>query len=148
MAGAAAAAAATTAPAASPIKEAGEILFLIADSQTAAAHNIGPGNPGEMSAVALRLPHFCIIGAQKAGTTTLYDALCRHPLVIPARRKEPHFLDWRWNPDGCLEGFLSASATPLPERQGGDWGGADIAGLRRQWQHGMLVCIFYRPGTV
>ena len=43
------------------------------------------------------IPHFCIIGAQKAGTTSMYDMLCLHPLVVPAQRKEPHFLDWRWN---------------------------------------------------
>ena len=70
------------------------------------------------------IPQFCIIGAQKAGTTSVYDYLCEHPLVVPAYRKEPHFLDWRWNPDGLRAGAL-----------GGDGGGAecDVAGLREQW---------------
>lgn len=49
------------------------------------------------------IPQFCIIGAQKAGTTSLYDMICHHALVVPAKRKEPHFLDWRWNPENADE---------------------------------------------
>jgi hypothetical protein len=113
----------------------------------------GNGEPAALpgAGLARQLPMFCIIGAQKAGTTTLYDTLCRHPLVVPARRKEPHFLDWRWNPEGYAEGLLSACVhkpppAPVPtsdkpgDRRCGsewvDWGGADLKALRRQWQHG------------
>jgi hypothetical protein len=39
------------------------------------------------------LPDFVIIGAQKAGTTSLYSALVSHPDVRPAFRKEVHFFD-------------------------------------------------------
>jgi hypothetical protein len=39
------------------------------------------------------LPDFVIIGAQKAGTTSLYAALGSHPDVRPAFRKEVHFFD-------------------------------------------------------
>ncbi|OGL47144.1 MAG: hypothetical protein A2W05_03565 [Candidatus Schekmanbacteria bacterium RBG_16_38_10] len=39
------------------------------------------------------LPDFIIIGAQKCGTTTLYNNLIKHPYVIPALRKEIHFFD-------------------------------------------------------
>jgi len=39
------------------------------------------------------LPHFVIIGAQKAGTTSLYNYLIAHPDVIAAARKEVHFFD-------------------------------------------------------
>lgn len=43
---------------------------------------------------ALRvLPDFIIIGAMKAGTTSLYAYLYKHPLVHRARRKEVHFFD-------------------------------------------------------
>ncbi|KAF0690737.1 Aste57867_17889 [Aphanomyces stellatus] len=42
-------------------------------------------------------PSFVIIGAQKAGTTSLYDYITQHDLVLPAVRKETHYLDWRWN---------------------------------------------------
>lgn len=41
----------------------------------------------------MRLPDFLIIGAMKAGTTTLYYDLMRHPaLYLPEENKEPHCL--------------------------------------------------------
>ncbi|KAF1775758.1 Isopenicillin N synthase-like [Phytophthora cactorum] len=42
-------------------------------------------------------PSFVVIGAQKAGTTSLYDYILQHDLVWPAKRKETHYFDWRWN---------------------------------------------------
>lgn len=39
------------------------------------------------------LPDFVIVGAQKAGTTTLYSQLVAHPSVLPALRKEVHYFD-------------------------------------------------------
>lgn len=42
-------------------------------------------------------PSFVIMGAQKCGTTSLYEYLCHHPLVVPGGRRETHFFDWRWN---------------------------------------------------
>jgi Aspartyl/Asparaginyl beta-hydroxylase/Sulfotransferase domain len=42
-------------------------------------------------------PTFLILGAQKAGTTSLYEYMVQHPLVVRARRRETHCLDWRWN---------------------------------------------------
>ena len=41
-------------------------------------------------------PDFIIIGAQKAGTTFLYQELCRHEQVLPALTKEIHFFDDRY----------------------------------------------------
>lgn len=38
-----------------------------------------------------RLPEFIIIGAPKAGSTTLYKYLCRHPDIYMCTPKEPHF---------------------------------------------------------
>lgn len=43
------------------------------------------------------VPSFLILGAQKAGTTSLYHYITQHPLVLQARRRETHCLDWRWN---------------------------------------------------
>ena len=37
------------------------------------------------------LPDFVIIGAMKAGTTSLYDFIVRHPAIAPASRKELHY---------------------------------------------------------
>ena len=45
-------------------------------------------------------PSFLILGAQKAGTTSLYEYMVQHPLVLRPRRRETHCLDWRWN-DKC-----------------------------------------------
>ena len=39
------------------------------------------------------LPHFIIVGAAKAGTTSLHWYLSKHPQVIPAVKKELHFFD-------------------------------------------------------
>jgi hypothetical protein len=40
-----------------------------------------------------RLPDFMIIGAQRSGTTSLYQYLIQHPSILPAFIKEPHFFD-------------------------------------------------------
>ena len=39
------------------------------------------------------LPHFIIIGAQKAGTTSLFHYLSQHPQVLENKSKEIHFFD-------------------------------------------------------
>jgi hypothetical protein len=39
------------------------------------------------------LPEFVVLGAQKAGTSTLYAGLAAHPQVVPALRKEVHAFD-------------------------------------------------------
>lgn len=41
----------------------------------------------------IKKPDFLILGAQKAGTTTLYDVLCQHPFISAARTKEIAFFD-------------------------------------------------------
>jgi hypothetical protein len=42
-------------------------------------------------------PNFLIIGGRKCGTTSLYAALLRHPGIIGAPLKEPHYLDFNWS---------------------------------------------------
>lgn len=41
----------------------------------------------------MTLPNFLIIGAQKAGTSTLHHNLSKHPNVLASKRKELHFFD-------------------------------------------------------
>ena len=48
----------------------------------------------------MTLPNFLIVGAMKAGTTTLYADLCDHPEVFLTSDKEPEGLRWC----GTLEG--------------------------------------------
>ena len=45
------------------------------------------------TAPARTLPDFLIIGAQKCGTTFLYQLLAQHPRVKPAFAKEVHYFD-------------------------------------------------------
>jgi hypothetical protein len=39
------------------------------------------------------MPNFFVVGAQKAGTTSLYHYLNQHPEVYMSPRKEPHFFE-------------------------------------------------------
>lgn len=42
------------------------------------------------------MPGFIIIGAQRCGTTSLYNYLAKHPGVLPALQKEVHFFDYNF----------------------------------------------------
>lgn len=46
-----------------------------------------------LSAPWRSLPHFIVVGAQKAGTTSFFHYLSQHPAVAPAYRKEVHYFD-------------------------------------------------------
>ena len=54
------------------------------------ARRLARRNPGR----GRLLPDFVIIGAAKAGTTSLYGWLARHPFVEPATHKEVHYFDY------------------------------------------------------
>jgi Sulfotransferase domain len=79
---------------------------------------------------ARMLPSFLIIGAQRAGTTSLFDALRRHPDVTgPAAyedfvrlRKEVHFFDHRFENgiDWYRSFFPLTVRRRLARRRGGD----------------------------
>ncbi len=43
------------------------------------------------------LPDFFLIGAQKCGTSALYDYLVQHPCIHPCTTKEPRFFDKYYN---------------------------------------------------
>lgn len=72
----------------------------------------------------LRLPAFLIIGASRSGTSSLWKMLGQHPLLLPAKDKEPHFfdnlfnkktLDWYvslWRGDRCSKSTRPYEATP------------------------------------
>jgi hypothetical protein len=74
-------------------------------------------------------PSYIILGAQKAGTTSLYDYINQHPWVIKARRRETHCLDWRWNDrlktpkkqlEYCQKFFYTEDLTKRPSCLTGD----------------------------
>lgn len=74
-------------------------------------------------------PSYLILGAQKAGTTSLYEYLNQHPLVVRARRRETHCFDWRWNEslssvhdqrEWCRKFYLSTELERHPSLLTGD----------------------------
>lgn len=52
----------------------------------------------------MTVPNFFIIGAQKAGTTSLYNYVNRHPQVYMSPVKEPFFFDHEMTLDGEILG--------------------------------------------
>jgi hypothetical protein len=50
-----------------------------------------------LNASGRMLPQFLIIGARKAGTTSLYDYLTAHPCVAPALKKEVRFFNLHYS---------------------------------------------------
>jgi hypothetical protein len=49
------------------------------------------------SAAFRMTPSFFILGAMKAGTSSLFDYLCQHPDILPPLRKEVHFFTRGWD---------------------------------------------------
>ena len=48
----------------------------------------------------MTMPNFFIVGAQKAGTTSLYHYLNQHPQVYMSPIKEPFFFDHEMDSKG------------------------------------------------
>ena len=63
-------------------------------------------------------PHFIGIGAQKAGTTWLYEALAQHPQVSFPAGKEIHF--WDAQRDKGVEWYRSLFAQAAPGTRAGE----------------------------
>ena len=47
------------------------------------------------------IPNFVVIGAAKAGTTSLHGWLAQHPQVFVPRQKELHFFAEPWLRENC-----------------------------------------------
>ena len=63
-----------------------------------------------IDARARALPDFVVIGAQKAGTTTLYAQIVANASVLPALRKEVHYFDAAPRPLGWYRAFFPREA--------------------------------------
>jgi hypothetical protein len=88
-------------------------------------------------------PEVYLIGAQKAGTTTLAYLLNQHPRITVSRPKEPHFfshnrdkvLDWYREmfsgpPDSVLlDASTTYSMAPLKSKEGDSWPGSRYEGV-------------------
>lgn len=64
-----------------------------------------------LTAPARCLPEFLIIGAQKAGTTSLFAHLNDHPAVWMPPWKECHFYSGPWRPLSVYRGFFPTAGT-------------------------------------
>lgn len=57
------------------------------------------------------LPGFLLVGAQKAGTSSLFEYITRHPQVLAPYRKEVHFFDNTWERgEGWYRAFFPPAA--------------------------------------
>jgi hypothetical protein len=65
-----------------------------------------------------RLPDFLIVGAQRSGTTYLYDLLVRHPSVNAASHKEVHFFDLHYRRG---ENWYRGNFSDARQDSGGDF---------------------------
>jgi Sulfotransferase domain len=73
------------------------------------------------------LPTFLVIGAQRAGTSTFFYHLCRHPQIARPVKKEVHFFDHRYwrGVDWYRSFFPTAVAQQRARRRGGELLGAE-----------------------
>lgn len=63
--------------------------------------------PGQDAIQQFKLPNFLIVGAQKAGTTSLFDILNQHSQVFLPPEKELHFFDHKTEVEKGLEHYAS-----------------------------------------
>ncbi|MEB3358013.1 MAG: sulfotransferase domain-containing protein [Synechococcales bacterium] len=68
----------------------------------------------------MRLPDFVIIGAAKAGTTTLFEYLCKHPQIYIPSRKEISFFSVDYIYDRGLDWYSSLFDDAKPGQLCGD----------------------------
>lgn len=78
----------------------------------------------------MRAPDFFVIGAMKAGTTTLYHYLCRHPQICMAYPKEPQFFS---RPERFALGYEWYQSLFDHGKEGQLWGEASTCYSR--WPH-------------
>jgi len=71
--------------------------------------------PGSPAPTRGRLPTFLVIGAMKAGTTSLYHYLRTHPEIFMPAVKEPMFFDPRHNWHRGVEWYAGLFAGARPE---------------------------------
>ena len=86
--------------------------------------------PRLLTASGRMLPDFLIIGAQRGGTTSLYEYLVAHPSVGPAFKKEVHFFDLYY--DKGLTWYRSNFPLVAQKRLPGARAGRSLPGGRSQ----------------
>lgn len=79
----------------------------------------------------MALPDYLILGAQRAGTTSLYNWLIQHPDVVPAKRKEVRYFTFH-------------------EKKGKDWYGKQlgvrtVSSIHGEAEPNYLFCTYTSP---
>jgi Sulfotransferase domain len=86
--------------------------------------------------VSAALPNFLIVGAPKAGTTSLYHYLDQHPQVFMSPIKEPNYFASEIRPENCADELQTQVAKDLLELQEylhGPMQEKRLGGLVSQW---------------
>jgi hypothetical protein len=68
----------------------------------------------------MQLPNFLIIGARKAGTTTLYEYLRHHPQIYMSNPKEPEFFSYNERYHQGVEWYASLFSQAAPHQVCGE----------------------------
>jgi hypothetical protein len=85
----------------------------------------------------IRLPNFFLVGAPKAGTTSLYHYLDQHPQIYMSRIKEPHFFASEIREENCdpeLRRGIARDARNLREYLDGPMREKRFGGIVAQWE--------------
>lgn len=102
------------------------ILAQLMPKALAGSMRLGRSQAPAYAVMSQRMLHFVGIGAQKAGTTWLYEMLRQHPDISFPAGKEVHFWDkhrhrglsWYTQlfdvPDGCVHGEITPAYSALP----------------------------------
>jgi hypothetical protein len=96
------------------------------------------------------MPNFFIIGAQKAGTTSLYHYLRQHPQVYMSPVKEPFFFNHEIGPDGRVvkESFGGPGRSRNPKFADLEEYRALFEGVKEELAVGEASVLYiYVPGT-
>jgi len=101
-----------------------------------------------------RLPDFVIIGAQKAGTTTLFRWLADEPEIYMPSQKEIHFFSrddlWKCGFDWYRQCFAGAAPGQLVGEAStsytmSDYGSVPAERMASAMPHARLICILRNP---
>ena len=98
----------------------------------------------------MTMPNFFIIGAQKAGTTSLYHYLRQHPQVYMSPVKEPFFFNHEIGPDGRVvkESFGGPGRSRNPKFADLEEYRALFEGVKEELAVGEASVLYiYVPGT-
>ena len=83
-----------------------------------------------------RPPNFFIVGAPKAGTTSLYHYLDQHPNIYMSPIKEPHYFASEIRPENCDPGLrdeMARESRGLREFLSGPMTQKRFSGIVTEW---------------